>query len=201
MWCNYPKSVIFLLNVVGLPKSGSQMSASFSSTGRHIISVGEDCRVYVWNYDGLCTPSSKHIKSVRSCEHFFSQGVSVAVPWSGIGKELRGFISCSLRSHGLMEEGASWRRDSEHFSLGSWFFMDGPCRGGSATWPEEKLPFWDVGITENEYQNQHCVDEQHRLIDTNDHTALSEAWGLVIVTAGWDGKIRTFHNYGLPIRL
>jgi hypothetical protein len=26
-------------------------------------------------------------------------------------------------------------------------------------------------------------------------------WGLVIVTAGWDGRIRTYLNYGLPLRL
>ncbi|KAL2902859.1 WD repeat-containing protein 44 [Bienertia sinuspersici] len=28
----------------------------------------------------------------------------------------------------------------------------------------------------------------------------SHMWGLVIVTAGKDGRIRTYHNYGLPIR-
>jgi hypothetical protein len=30
-------------------------------------------------------------------------------------------------------------------------------------------------------------------------TAASHAWGLVIVTAGWDGRIKSFHNYGLPV--
>jgi hypothetical protein len=29
----------------------------------------------------------------------------------------------------------------------------------------------------------------------------SHLWGLVIVTAGWDGRIRTYLNYGLPLRL
>ncbi|CAK7355030.1 unnamed protein product [Dovyalis caffra] len=184
----------------GLPKSGSQMSASFTSNGRHIISVGEDCRVYVWNYDGLCTPWSKHIKSVRSCEYFFSEGVSVALPWSGTGTEVRGLSSSSLQSYAQTEENASWRRDSERFSLGSWFFMDGRCRGSSATWPEEKLPMWDVPVLEAEHENQQNEElHQQQSANTNAYVSLSDAWGLVIVTAGWDGKIRTFHNYGLPI--
>ncbi|KAL9393367.1 hypothetical protein Peur_012652 [Populus x canadensis] len=187
----------------GLPKSGSQMSASFTSNGRHIISVGEDCRVYVWNYDGLCTSWSKHIKSVKSCEFFFSEGVSVAVPWSGTGTEVRGLGSRrSFQSHAQTEEIASWRKDSERFSLGSWFFMDGRCRGSYATWPEEKLPMWDVPILDAEYQNQQIKSlHEQQCVNTNDHISLSEAWGLVIVTAGWDGKIRAFHNYGLPIML
>jgi hypothetical protein len=178
------------------------MSASFTSKGRHIISVGEDCRVYVWNYDGLCTPWSKHTKSVRSCEYFFSEGVSVAVPWSGPGTELRGLSSRSLRSYVQTEGDASWMRDSDRFSLGSWFFMDGRCRWGSATWPEEKLPTWDVPVLEDEYQNQQTEDlHQQHCVNTNDQISLPDAWGLVIVTAGWDGKIKTFHNYGLPIKL
>ncbi|KAB5548298.1 hypothetical protein DKX38_011704 [Salix brachista] len=181
----------------GLPKSGSQMSASFTSKGRHIISVGEDCRVYVWNYDGLCTPWSKNTKSVRSCEYFFSEAVSVAVPWSGPGAELRGLSGSSRRSYVRTEGNASRRRDSDRFSLGSWFFMDGRCRGGSATWPEEKLPMWDCPALEAEYQNQQTED----LHQDDGQISLSDAWGLVIVTAGWDGKIKTFHNYGLPIKL
>ncbi|EEF45127.1 WD-repeat protein, putative [Ricinus communis] len=185
----------------GLPKSGSQMSASFTSGGKHIISVGEDCRVYVWDYDELCTPSSKHKKSVRSCEHFFSEGVSIAVPWSGMRKELKDVDSGSIHSRMPSEEGTSRRRDSERFSLGNWFFIDGPCRGSSATWPEEKLPHWDIAMAEEECQHQHYENFQQQLIKTHGHTTLPNAWGLVIATAGWDGTIRTFHNYGLPVRL
>ncbi|KAJ6677816.1 TRANSDUCIN/WD40 REPEAT-LIKE SUPERFAMILY PROTEIN [Salix viminalis] len=181
----------------GFPKSGSQMSASFTSKGRHIISVGEDCRVYVWNYDGLFTPWSKNKKSVRSCEYFFSEAVSVAVPWSGPGAELRGLSGSGRRSYVRTEGNASRRRDSDRFSLGSWFFMDGRCRGGSATWPAEKLPMWDCPALEAEYQNQQ-TDDLHQ---DDDQIFLSDAWGLVIVTAGWDGKIKTFHNYGLPVKL
>ncbi|KAJ6682796.1 TRANSDUCIN/WD40 REPEAT-LIKE SUPERFAMILY PROTEIN [Salix koriyanagi] len=80
--------------------------------------------------------------------------------------------------------------------------MDGRCRGSYATWPEEKLPMWDVPVSGAEYENQIIKNhQQQQCMNTNDHISLSEAWGLVIVTAGWDGKIRAFHNYGLPIVL
>lgn len=186
----------------GLRKSGSQMSASFTSTGRHIVSVGEDSRVYVWNYDGFCSQSSKQMKSVQSCEHFFFEGVSVAIPWSDTGAEKKGLGSDSLRQSPPTQdhlEAASWIRDSERFSLGNWFSMDGSCRGG-ATWPEEKLPLW--GAPEHDHHHHdHQQQQQHNDVQNHNHLALSEAWGLVIATAGWDGTIRTFHNYGLPVRL
>ncbi|KAJ4966513.1 hypothetical protein NE237_018362 [Protea cynaroides] len=176
----------------GLRKSGSQMSASLTSDGRHIISVGEDSHVYVWNYDTPSVPSSRQPKSVRSCEHFFAEGVSVAIPWSGGEKENMELACCSSRCFLQPQEqsdSASRVRDSDRFSLGSWFSMDGLTRS-SATWPEEKLPSWDIPV----------VDHDHHHHAQHQHTALSATWGLVIVTAGLDGVIRTFHNYGLPVR-
>ncbi|OMO98311.1 hypothetical protein COLO4_14002 [Corchorus olitorius] len=178
----------------GLSKSGSQMSASFTSTGKHIISVGEDCHVYVWNYNDSCLQTSKHTKSVRSCEHFFCEDVSVAIPWSGQAADQRllDINDCrALSSREGQIEGDSRMRDSERFSLGNWFSIDGSCKG-SATWPEEKLPLWDEAVVPE--------DELHR-VSLNNHTPLSETWGLVIVAGGWNGTIRTFHNYGLPVRL
>ena len=190
------------MNTTGLRKSGSQMSASFTSTGRHIVSVGEDCRVYVWNYDGFSSQSSsKQMKTVHSCEHFFfEEGVSVAVPWSDTGAEKKGLGSSSgsLRPGSPDHlEAASWIRDSDRFSLGNWFSMDGSCRGGGATWPEEKLPIWGSSPEhDHDHQQQQQQQQNH-----NQQLPLSEAWGLVIATAGWDGTIRTFLNYGLPVRL
>ncbi|XP_042493158.1 WD repeat-containing protein 44-like [Macadamia integrifolia] len=183
----------------GLRKSGSQMSASFTSDGRHIISVGEDSRVYVWNYDIPSVPSSRQPKSVRSCEHFFAQGVSVAIPWSGGEMEHVELASpcCSLQTQ-ERSEATSRVRNSDRFSLGSWFSVDSLSRG-SATWPEEKLPSWDIPVVDHDHhQHQHQHQRQHH--NLGNHTALSATWGQVIVTAGWDGVIRTFHNYGLPVR-
>ncbi|KAF8405860.1 hypothetical protein HHK36_007938 [Tetracentron sinense] len=177
----------------GLRKSGSQMSASFTSTRRHIISVGEDSHVYIWNYDGFSIPSTKQTKSVRSCEHFFFEGVSVAIPWSGMEPEQMGLGSSCLKCSSQITEHSAWLRDSERFSLGGWFSTDGPSRA-SATWPEEKLPLWAVPVAEQEHH-------QHQHHHPQNHTNLSATWGLVFLTAGRDGVIRTFHNYGLPVRL
>lgn len=73
---------------------------------------------------------------------------------------------------------------------------------GSVTWPEEMLLPDDPPIAEND---EHlCTSNDDHLHQHNknlNYRALSPAWGLVIVTAGWDGKIRTFHNYGLPVRV
>ncbi|XP_062007273.1 uncharacterized protein LOC133724534 [Rosa rugosa] len=189
----------------GLPKSGSQMSASFTSSGKRIISVGEDSRVYLWDYDSCCVPSSKHTKSVRSCEHFYCEGVSVAIPWSGMGTEDRNLETASPRYCSQTQDridATPGSRDSERFLLGNWFFLEGSCRG-SATWPEENLPQWDSPVAGEEDDHWQYKDHQHHHHHNKAHNHLtkSETWGLVIVTAGWDGKIRTFHNYGLPVSL
>ncbi|KAL3021049.1 hypothetical protein AAZX31_05G177200 [Glycine max] len=183
----------------GLPKSGCQMSSSFTSSGKHIISVGEDSHVYIWNFDDMGNASSKQTKSERSCEYFFSKGVTVAIPWSGMKADKRD--SSGNYSHHSSEmptqqlEVASEARDHKRFSLGNWFAIDGTCRG-SMTWPEEKLPSWDLPITEDEYGHQQLCYK-----DNCHGRNVSETWGLSIVAAGCDGTIKTFHNFGLPVRL
>ncbi|CAL1379946.1 unnamed protein product [Linum trigynum] len=184
----------------GLPRSGNQMSASFTSTGKHIISVGDDCQVYVWNYNDQSSSSlygagspvySKKIKSEQSFEHFSSQGVSVAVPWHGSNKSSIGGGASPGRflgqkgtgHHGGRRRGS---KDMDRFSIGNWF-KDGGFRANSssgATWPEERLPGWNG------------AGGGSRVVDRNPTT-----WGMVIVTGSWDGKISTFNNYGLPMIL
>lgn len=193
--------------VTGLTKSGSQMSASFTSSGRHIVSVGEDSRVYVWNYDDLSIQTSKRAKSTRSCENFVSEGASVVLTWSDKVTRDNCFASCctsptSVLAHDHPEASPRiW--DSERFSLANWFSMDTSSRG-SATWPEEKLPLSDSPSTEQPCTA--CGDHFHypqQQQTSNDRGSriLSAAWGLVFVIANWDGTIRIFHNYGLPIRI
>ncbi|MCL7039239.1 hypothetical protein MKW94_023654 [Papaver nudicaule] len=176
----------------GLRRSGSQLSASYTSNGRHIISVGEDSHVYVWSCDEVSDdPSSKHTKSTRSCEHFFYEGVSVAIPWSGPELDPMELSSDNSPCFSQSDDSFSCSRDSDRFAFGGWFSVD---NRGSVTWPEEKLLPWDLSGSEQHHR-------QHEPSQIHSHEAPSESWGLVIVTAGWDGKIRTFHNYGLPVRL
>ncbi|KAI4345116.1 hypothetical protein L6164_012273 [Bauhinia variegata] len=166
----------------GLSNSGSQMCGSFTSSGKHIVSVGEDGCVYVWNYSEMKNASSKHTKSERSCEYFLSKGVTVAIPWTREQRVSR------CHSH----------RDLERFSLGNWFSIDATCRG-STTWPEEKLPIWDFPFREGEYDHQQQLNVKDPC--QCHHRSLPETWGLSIVTAACDGTIKTFHNLGLPVRL
>ncbi|KAL0332695.1 UNVERIFIED_CONTAM: WD repeat-containing protein 44 [Sesamum calycinum] len=186
----------------GLTKSGSQMSASFTSSGTHIVSIGEDSRIYLWNHDDLCIQTSKQAKSTRSCEHFVSEGVTVALPWSDSDNS----SPSTVPTHDHQEPSSRiW--DSERFSLANWFSMDGSSRA-SLTWPEEKLPLCNLPSAENDCQPYtHCGDhlhhhhQQHKAAAGHGPRILPTTWGLVIVTGNLDGTIRTFHNYGLPLRL
>lgn len=194
--------------VSGLRKTKSQVSASFTSDGRYIVSAGEDSHVYIWNYNLSGRQSSKGVKlvkSVRSCELFSSAGVSVAVPWPGMNSRDSDFSTNSLhlRSQPVkLLEPSTWLWNSGFSSLGAWLCADGISKG-SATWPEETLPaspqhalevkddYSQCNYQPRDHQYQHC----HRLM------LLSATWSLVIVTASCDGTIRSFHNYGLPVRL
>ncbi|KAK9670574.1 hypothetical protein RND81_13G210500 [Saponaria officinalis] len=151
----------------GLPNSSGQIQASFSSNKRHIVSIGDDSCVYMWNHENPLLPSSNPKKSNRSCEYFSSDGVSVATSWCGATTEAT-----------PSSEGHSTTQTSLGFSLSSLFSSK-----SSAIWPEDMVPDFNVAREER------------------NTTALSSAWGLVIITASYDGIIRAFHNYGLPIRV
>ncbi|KAK4790400.1 hypothetical protein SAY86_017704 [Trapa natans] len=88
--------------------------------------------------------------------------------------------------------------DSNGFYIGSWFSMEGSCLG-TATWSEEKLLLWEWWDCEGNELQSNGSRAGEELV--NDAIQVSETWGLVLVTASLDGKIRTFHNYGLPMRL
>ncbi|XP_051127153.1 WD repeat-containing protein YMR102C-like [Andrographis paniculata] len=186
----------------GLAKSGRQRSASFTSSGRHIVSVGNDSRVYIWNHDELCIKSLKQVKSSRSCEHFFAEGVTVALPWSGsdVGEN-------NSMQNGREPSSPLHLRESERFSLVSWFSMDSSTRA-TTTWPEEKLPHceydYDCHLSTacGDHLHLHRRHQQERKIDRNASGIIaSKTWGLVFVTGDRDGTIKTFHNYGLPGRV
>lgn len=196
----------------GLRKTKSQLSASFTSDGRYIVSAGEDSNVYIWNCDISTRQSpkgAKSLKSIQSCELFSSEGVSVAVPWPGLGNKDMGLGSNKLHlpSQPLkILEPSTWLWDSDFCSLGAWLFADGISKG-AATWPEEELsasPRSSVGVNDHHHRHhshQHS-DHQHRMHRQHQRlTHLSATWSLVIVTASCDGVIRSFHNYGLPVRL
>ncbi|XP_021974207.1 WD repeat-containing protein 44 isoform X2 [Helianthus annuus] len=112
-------------------------------------------------------------KTVRSFESF-SSDASVVLPW------------CGLKENG-------WNLQDGSFSPG--YFSLGPesiNQKGSATWPEEKLPASNSPLCKSQYNFFKSCWRR---------SAGCHLWGLVIVTAGWDGHIRSFLNYGLPVTL
>ncbi|XP_059629000.1 WD repeat-containing protein YMR102C [Cornus florida] len=183
------------INVIGkyrgLRNAGNQIFASFTSDGKHIISASEDSNVYIWNCMSQEETSLSKPKKVRSFEHF-SANASVAIPWCGLesGKsENEGKFSILDEDSPNMLPVCSPSR----FSLSEQFILES-FNKGSATWPEEKLP------TPRTVQSS-LHKSQYKFLKACQSTSSSHAWGLVIVTGGWDGRIRSFHNYGLPVPL
>ncbi|PON73587.1 Coatomer beta subunit [Parasponia andersonii] len=191
----------------GLRNAASQMSASFTSDGKHIVSATEDSNVYIWNYTSQDKTSSR-TKNIWSSESFLSHNASIAVPWCG-SKVIPDTIPPptlvgDTRRDGL-ENGQKHNNFDEHleqkmplsspdcFSFSG--FLESLPRG-SATWPEEKLV----------NSSPMAVSPSMRLSKfkflrsaLQSMSGSPHMWGLVVVTAGWDGRIRTFLNYGLPI--
>ncbi|KAK8944977.1 hypothetical protein KSP39_PZI008320 [Platanthera zijinensis] len=172
----------------GLHNSGSQISAAFTSDGQHIISASENSKVYIWNHSSGndYTPSS-NLKSIRSSECFSSSHVSVAVPWEVLPSKKPATGSFKLPGSSILYLSPP----SRSFSLSHEFFVEMLHRG-SATWPEEKLPPF--------LSNLSGPGRSHFKFRRNSsQKSPSHAWGQVIVTAGWDGRIRSFQNFGLPV--
>lgn len=199
----------------GFKNGGSQISASFSSNGRHIVSASEDSNVYVWNYSNPGGASPHRVKSIWSSESFFSSSASVAIPWSGMKSDNSASLASKTLSSDLAFRDSSRSLDSrcrcrsdlsqsalsfsspDHFSMANGFFLE-ILPKGTATWPEEKLP------TSNALTVSSTVcKSQYKFLKTSCQNTVTSphAWNMVIVTAGWDGRIRSFHNYGLPVRL
>lgn len=202
----------------GVRNTGSQISASFTSDGMHVVSASEDSNVYMWNYVNQDGPVHK-VKNIWSCEHFFSNNVSVAIPWSRttcgnstlssiaatsqISKQSVNLWRCSEeRGAQQFECGESSEQNlpfssPDNFSL-SHGLLSETLPKGSATWPEEKLP-----CPHSLHVLPAMCKSQYKFLKTSCQGMLSSphAWGLVIVTGGWDGHIRSFQNYGFPVRL
>ncbi|XP_054790143.1 LOW QUALITY PROTEIN: uncharacterized protein LOC129295633 [Prosopis cineraria] len=69
----------------GFRNSNSQIAASFSPSGRHVISASEDSQVYMWKYEeprqGGNNAKARALVMTRAFESFPCKDVSVAVPW------------------------------------------------------------------------------------------------------------------------
>ncbi|CAA0818994.1 Transducin/WD40 repeat-like superfamily protein, partial [Striga hermonthica] len=200
----------------GFHNTNSQISASLTSNGKYIISASEDSYVYVWRHEAESRPNrTKGVTVTQSYEFFHCQDVSMAIPWPGLSDKWGPQDSPAGGQNGNYHECEDVYNEyhpttpvgetncSEGPSLGSGECTSSPLNGHlssvtnglfdkvSVTWPEEKLilataknrsPHVSVDISNGLYQNRY-------------------AWGMVIVTAGLKGEIRTFQNFGLPVRI
>ncbi|KAK8957774.1 hypothetical protein KSP39_PZI001458 [Platanthera zijinensis] len=175
----------------GLRNTGTRISAAFTSDGKHIVSASEDSNVYIWGHHSRADRTSSNPKTVRSSERFASDDVRVAIPWQGFSSKNTRKSSTAVAENGFLCRFDALRNKILYFSLSSGFalshefFFDIFSRG-SATWPEENLP---------PTASKALVSRSLR------RKSISHSWGQVIVTAGCDGRIRSFHNYGLPVQL
>ncbi|KAL5571443.1 hypothetical protein UlMin_021040 [Ulmus minor] len=197
----------------GFRNTNTQISASLTSNGRYVVAASEDSHVYIWKHEANSRPSrSKGVAVTRSYEHFHCQDVSVAIPWPGMADtwgledDQQGGLDNNLDEvstahhpptpveEAIGKEGtlsASGYSNSPHHgtisSASNNYFFDRIA----ATWPEEKL----LLATRNRSPRV-SVDFSNGVGVHN-----MSAWGMVIVTAGLRGEIRTFQNFGLPIRI
>jgi len=201
-------------NYKGL-RSSCQAAASFTSDGDHIISASDDSSIYMWNYANQIAPVTSRLKTIWSYERFFCNDVSVAIPWNASPAKRSISLALNIPSlrqqvsdeiHNLQESTSychaedSLGGDSLHqlpsgnFTLSSTFFAESMPRG-TATWPEEQLPSNSVAPSST------LRKSQYKFLKTSCQRASTHSWGQVIVTASWDGHIRSFQNYGLPVQV
>ncbi|KAJ4840926.1 hypothetical protein Tsubulata_001131 [Turnera subulata] len=188
----------------------NQMFATFTSDGKHIISTSDDSNIYIWNYTSQEKTSSR-VKKIQSSESFLSQNASIAIPWRGMETMPESILPPSSSGDVCGNGGENGHEhqkfygEVDHkmihsapdcFSVARGFLLEALTRG-SATWPEEKLP----DSSPMQRSPTRYKPELKFLKSACQNMLSSHLWGLVIVTAGWDGRIRTYLNYGLPLRL
>ncbi|GKU89161.1 hypothetical protein SLEP1_g3333 [Rubroshorea leprosula] len=91
--------VVCKFKASGFQIAASQMFATFTQDGKHIISASEDSNVYIWNYTNQDKNSSR-TRKIWSCERFLSHNVLVALPWLGI-ETMPGSLPSSILSQNL----------------------------------------------------------------------------------------------------
>ncbi|XP_027355282.1 WD repeat-containing protein 44-like [Abrus precatorius] len=197
----------------GFRNANSQISACLTENGKYVVSASEDSHVYIWKNEADCRPSrSKGVTVTSSYEHFHCKDVSVAIPWSGMddawemhdtfcggGLELDddNLDEVSSANHPPTPVEENIGSEGSQFASGC---NNSPLHGTiasatnnyfferiSATWPEEKL------LTTRDRSPRVSIDL------SNGVNQNMSAWGMVVVTAGFQGEIKTFQNFGLPL--
>ena len=192
---NEPFSILpvgYYYRFSGFQNTSSQISACSAANGRYIISASEDSRVYIWRYSDDSKPSRKKsiVPVTNTHENFRCERVTVAVAWPCASARMtnkansrkQDNLDCVAgNGHVLGSEPA---KEDEIPAVQDQ--SNTLCNNG-ATWPEELMTKTKQSPKSN---TTHSGDV--------DQAPSPPAWGLVIVTAGHDGQIRTYQNFGFP---
>ncbi|XP_038982809.1 WD repeat-containing protein 44-like isoform X2 [Phoenix dactylifera] len=182
-----------LYDTSGFRNRSSQISACVTANGKYVICASEDSHVYVWNYDDDSRPgrSKAAVAVTQSYEHFHCRDVTVAVTWPNTimggkpGVQRNGLDGVSKANPQLL--------DGRHSPLPAYRHIDTNAANYgdkvSATWPEELMTASRERLHDDAEIFAGGMPGQSRA-----------AWGLVIVAAGGSGEIRTFENFGFPVR-
>ncbi|KAG8071582.1 hypothetical protein GUJ93_ZPchr0006g40751 [Zizania palustris] len=187
----------------GFRNTSSQISACSAANGRYLISASEDSHVYMWRHNDDSEPNRKKgiVSITNTHEHFHCESVTVAVSWPCASRTMISRASSrkqvemgGVAENGLFESEPDKDQempDVQHHRSNS--IRNNPTHNGdrvSATWPEELM-------TPTKQSPRSSISH---LVE-GDESPSHSAWGLAIVTAGRDGKIRTFQNFGFPVRV
>ncbi|KAL6651087.1 hypothetical protein ACP70R_010012 [Stipagrostis hirtigluma subsp. patula] len=181
----------------GFRNTNSQISACLAANGRYVISASEDSHVYIWRNDDSSEQSRSkgNVTVTNSYEYFHCQDVTVAIALPSTGSAMvsrtnsrkHEELNCVLeypllhvepdKLHDLTQSGNIRSTSSNH-------------SGDRATWPEELMT-----------PTKQSPRSSTSLPNGAGQAPSRSAWGLVIVTAGRGGQIRTFQNFGFPARI
>ncbi|PKU69294.1 WD repeat-containing protein 44-like isoform X1 [Dendrobium catenatum] len=172
----------------GFRNTSSQISASLTANGNYAVCASEDSHVYVWShcFDPQPRPKCNGSKNItQSYEHFQCRDVTAAIPWPNTCNLTPGSTppGGNQNSYGAIDSPGQAIPNSSAANL----FGD----RASATWPEEELT-----VSSTSSSPRSGTDPKNGGI----HLLRNSAWGMVIVTAGRGGQIRTFQNFGFPVK-
>jgi hypothetical protein len=180
----------------GFRNTSSQISACSAANGRYIISASEDSNVCIWRYSDDSKPSrKKNIVSVTNThERFHCERVTVAVAWPCTSARMTSRANSSKQDDLERVSGNGHILESEPAKEDDISAVQQQSNNSnhngdraSATWPEELMT-----------KTKQSPKSDTSLPGEVDQAPSQSAWGLVIVTAGHDGRIRTFQNFGFP---
>nr|CAB3491148.1 unnamed protein product [Digitaria exilis] len=190
----------------GFKNTSSQISASYTADGRHVVCASEDSNVYVWRRVPTTASSTsgtgaggggsigigvraKTWLTSRSYEYFFCRDVSVAVPWPGSSPSPSPAFRCkSDGDTAKKKHGAAIAGDDDNAGVPP---LPRRHKSGPMGYPGASQP--DLCRRESSAAAASASARWHGGAEGGN------AWGMVVVTASRGGEIRVYQNFGLPL--